>query len=191
MRAFLFKMNKIIGKKIIRYKEIDSTNDEAKRLIKRGLGEGTLIVSGSQTKGKGKPGSAWFSPAEVGAYLSAILRPFKNPKDIASITILGARAVVTAVEKLSGLKAEIKLPNDLILHGKKLGGILVERMASGHLIIGMGVNVNNRAGSFPPEIRKTATSLKIESGRDFDLEEFLNRLISELNKEYLAYLVKI
>ena len=77
------------------------------------------------------------------------------------------------------------------MNDKKASGILVERMASGHLIIGIGVNVNNSVGSFPPEIRNTATSLRIESGRDFDLGEFSNRLISELNKEYLAYLANI
>lgn len=191
MRAFLFNMNIIIGKRIIHYKEIDSTNDEAKRLIKEGLGEGTVILADSQSRGRGKPGSCWFSFPGAGIYLSAIVKPYKNPKDLAPITLVAAESVVSAIEKISGLKAQIKLPNDVFLNDKKVSGILVERMASGHLIIGIGVNVNNSVGSFPPEIRKTATSLRIESSRDFDLGEFLNRLISELNKEYLAYLAKI
>ena len=184
-------MNKIIGKKIIHYKEIGSTNDEAKRLIKEGLGEGAVILTDSQSRGRGKPGSSWFSSPGAGIYLSAIVKPYKYRKDLAPMTLVGAESVVSAIEKIAGLKAQIKLPNDVFLNDKKVSGILVERMASGHLIIGIGVNVNNSAGSFPPEIRNTATSLRIESGRDFDLGGFLNRLISELNKEYLAYLAKI
>jgi BirA family biotin operon repressor/biotin-[acetyl-CoA-carboxylase] ligase len=184
-------MNIIIGKKIIHYKETDSTNDQARRLIKEGLGEGAVILADSQSRGRGKPGSSWFSSPGAGIYLSAIVKPYKNPKDLAPITLVGAESVVNAIEKLSGLKAQIELPNDVFLNNKKVSGILVERMASGHLIIGIGVNVNNSAGSFPSYLKNSATSLRIESGRDFDLGEFSNRLISELNKEYLAYLAKI
>lgn len=181
-------MLNIIGKKIIRYNEIDSTNDEAKRLIIKGVGEGSVIVADSQTKGKGKPGSGWFSPAGVGIYLSAIVKPFKNPKDLAPVTLLGAKAVVSAINNISQLKTDIKLPNDVILNSRKVSGILVERVTSGHIIIGIGVNINIPKESFPVEIRNSATSLKIESRKDFDLQEFLGLLLYDLDKEYLAYL---
>lgn len=181
----------IIGKKIIHYKEIGSTNDEAKRLIKEGVGEGTVIVADSQTKGRGKPGSAWFSPAGVGIYLSVIVKPYKNPADLAPITLLGARAVVNAIKRSTGFDAEIKPLNDVLLKGKKICGILVERIASGHLIIGVGVNVNNSVESFPEDLKNHVTSLMIESGKNYNLQEFVDTLISEIDKEYLAYLAKI
>ena len=184
-------MKNIIGKKIIHYKEIDSTNDEAKRLLRKGIEEGTVIIADRQTKGRGKPGSIWFSPLGVGVYLSVVLKPFKNPKDLAPTTLLGARSVVRTIEKIGGLRSEIKLPNDVMLNGKKVSGILVERRASGYLIIGIGVNVNNPIGSFPDEIRDSATSLKIESNKNYSVQEFIDKLLSEMDKEYLAYLKKI
>lgn len=176
-------------KKIIRYKEIDSTSDEAKRLIKKGALEGTVVVAGTQTKGRGKPGSGWFSPPDVGIYLSVILKPFKNPNDLSSITIIGAEAVVTTIEKLTGIKAEIKLPNDVLINGKKIAGILTERDSSGNLIIGIGVNINNPADSFPADL--TATSLKIETRKEYAIKGFIDSLLAELDREYLAYLGKI
>lgn len=182
---------KIIGKKIIHHGEIDSTSDEARRLVEKGMGEGVVIVADSQTKGRGRPGSIWFSPAGAGIYLSAIVKPHKNPKDLSSITLIGARAVVKVIKKMAGCSAEIKLPNDVMVKGKKISGILVERMASGHLIIGVGLNANNSAPSFPDEIKDSATSLRIETGKNFDLEKLRSCLISELDKEYLAYLAEI
>ncbi len=178
----------IIGKKMIHYREIDSTSAEARRLIGKGLGEGTVIIADSQTAGRGKPGSAWFSPPGVGLYLSAILKPFKNPHDLSSITLLGARAVENTIRKISDLSPEIKLPNDVILKNRKVCGILVERTFSGYLIVGIGVNVNNPALSFPDELKDIATSLKIESNKNYDLPEVIGILISELDREYLAYL---
>lgn len=180
----------IIGKKIIHCPEVDSTQDEAKRLIKKGVSEGTVVVADSQAKGRGRPGNSWYSPLG-GAYLSAVVKPFKNPKDLSPITILGAKAAVSAVEKISNLKVEIKLPNDIIVNSKKAGGVLVERVASGYLIIGIGVNINNEKGSFPKEIENTATSLKIETGRNYETKKFIEILISELDREYLAYLKKV
>ncbi len=183
-------MVKIIGKKIVHYNEIDSTNDEAKRLLGKGLGEGTLVVADSQTKGRGKPGSGWFSPPQ-GVYLSAVVRPYRSPKDLGSITLLGARSVVITIERISQLRADIKLPNDVMINGKKVSGVLVERLSSGYLIIGIGVNINNLPGSFPDELGNSATSLKIESGKNFSQQEFLDQLVSVLDREYLAYLNEI
>ncbi len=184
-------MDKIIGKKIIRYQEITSTNDKAKQLVREGLGEGAVIVTASQTKGRGKPGSAWFSPAGVGLYLSAIVKPFQNPNDLVPITLLGAKAVIEAMKSVSGLSAVIKEPNDVLINGKKICGVLVERLASGEIIIGLGVNVNNDLASFPQELQNKATSMKIEAGNAFNLEQFTQIVIQELDKTYLAYLSEI
>lgn len=178
----------IIGKKIINCKEIDSTNDEAKRLVRQGAGEGLVVLAEAQTKGRGKPGSKWFSPAGEGLYLSAVVKPFKNPQDLALIVLLGARAVVRAVEAVTGLAASIKPPNDVYLNAKKISGILVERLASGHLIIGIGVNLNNSPESFPDELKTKATSLLIETGEKKQVQAFTQTLLTELDRQYLAYL---
>ena len=150
-----------------------------------------MVLADAQTKGKGKPGASWFSPAHTGIYLSAVVKPYINPKDLAPITLLGARAVVSVISKVSGIKAAIKPPNDVLINGKKVCGILVERVASGYLIIGIGVNLNNPAGSFPEKIKDAATSLYIETRQSFAREEFTKLLILALDKEYLAYLGKI
>ncbi len=178
----------IIGRKIINFKEIDSTNDEAKRLIKSGVGEGAVILAEAQTRGRGKPGSGWFSEPGLGICLSAIVQPFKNPNDLGPITQLGARAVVSLIKKVADLEARIKPPNDVLLNDKKISGILVERVQGGHVIIGIGVNINNEADSFPEELRTTATSLLIESGEKFAVKAMAGLLLNELDREYLAYL---
>ena len=180
----------IIGKKIIFYPEIDSTSEEAKRLIKKGAGEGLVIVAEKQTSGRGKPGNQWYSPIG-GVYLSAVVKPFVNPKDISPITILGAQAALASILKIINIKGMIKLPNDVLIRQKKVGGVLVERLASGHLIIGIGVNINNEEGSFPEEIAKTATSFKIETGHKFTVKQVSQTLIEELDAQYLEYLNKV
>lgn len=176
----------IIGKKIIRYKEIDSTNEEARRLIKQGEGEGLVLVADIQTKGRGKPGSRWFSP-KGNIYFSAVVKPHRNPKDLAPITLLGALASRSMISKIAKMPAVIKWPNDLRIHGRKVGGVLVERMASGYLIIGIGINVN----VIPGEVREESTSLKKEARRNFSLLRCRRVLLTELDREYLAYLSKI
>jgi len=174
----------IIGNKIIHYQEIDSTNEEARRLIKKGEGqEGLVLVADRQTRGRGKPGSAWFSP-EGNLYFSVIVKPRRHPKDLAPITLLGALAGRSAIAKVSKLPVVIKWPNDLLINSKKVGGILAERVPSGHLIIGIGINVN----VLPAEVRGSATSLKRESSKSFPIEKISKILILELDKEYLAYL---
>lgn len=145
----------------------------------------------AQTKGKGKPGRSWYSPAGLGIYLSVIVKPYKNPSVLAPITLAAADAVVKTIEKIAGLQAEIKMPNDVMLEGKKLCGILVERVKSGHVIIGIGINVNNLLGSFPAEIAAESTSLAIATGKHFDLAEISCMLMAELENAYLAYLDKI
>lgn len=172
----------IIGRQILRYPSLDSTNAEAKRLIKAGSGsEGLVIIAREQSAGRGKPGSYWFSPSG-GLYLSAIVKPFVDPRELASITQLGARAVVKAVAAVTGLLAEIKLPNDVFIDGKKVCGILVERVGSGEVVIGIGVNIKT---DFSAELKEKAAALNC------DLAGFETALLSQLNDEYLAYLAKI
>lgn len=172
----------IIGKKIIRYKIIDSTNDEAKRLINKGEGEGLVVVAQTQTRGRGKPGSVWLSPSG-NLYLSVVIKPYKNPKDLAPITLLGALAARAMIAKVSKLAAVIKWPNDLLLHGKKVAGILTERLAGGEIIVGIGLNVNTAPNGF--------ASLAGAAKKKFFLPRCFKALLAELDREYLAYLAEV
>lgn len=176
----------IISKKIIKYKKIGSTNDEAKRLIRAGEDEGTVVVAEEQTKGRGKPGSRWFSP-KGNIYLSVIVKPYKNPKKLAPITLMTALAARAMIIKVTNLPCVIKWPNDLLVHGKKVGGILCERLTSGHIIIGIGINVKTT----PNRLKGAATSLRQMTGRKFPLGKCLKVLLAELDREYLAYLAKV
>ncbi|HVN67193.1 MAG TPA: biotin--[acetyl-CoA-carboxylase] ligase, partial [Candidatus Sulfotelmatobacter sp.] len=125
----------IVGKKILHYSTLDSTNAEARRLIKKGEGEGLVVVAGAQAAGRGKPGRRWHSPLG-NVYFSAVLKPYKNPRELAPITLLGALAARAALKKTANLPVVIKWPNDLLVHGRKVGGILTERLTAGQLIVG-------------------------------------------------------
>src|SRR3989339_1403747 len=119
----------VIGNKILRFNNLDSTSDEARRLIDGGKAvEGLVIIADQQTKGRGKPGSNWFSAPCLGLYLSVVLKPYKNPNDLSPLTLLVAQVVVRAIKEYTGLSATIKLPNDVLLNGKKVCGILLERL---------------------------------------------------------------
>lgn len=176
----------IIGKKQLHYKKVDSTSEEARRLIKKGLGEGLVVTADTQTKGRGKPGSRWLSP-KGNLYFSAVIKPYKNPKDLAPITLLGALAARAMIYEAAKLSAVIKWPNDLRVHGKKVGGVLTERLPSGHIIIGIGINV----AVSPRELKSRATSLKAESKKSFHLKRCVEILSRQLDREYLAYLSKV
>lgn len=177
----------IIGKKVIQLKEVDSTSSEARRLVGSGGGEGLVVIAERQTLGRGKPGSAWFSPPG-NLYLSAVIEPFKNPGELAGVTLFSALAARAAILKLAKLPAVIKWPNDLRLRGKKVCGILTERLASGHIIIGIGLNINVTARAFPPELKGSATSLRIETGRQYQLDKCAEVLLALLDQEYRSFL---
>ena len=171
----------------MRLAETGSTNDEARRLIKAGEGEGLAVIAGRQTRGKGKPGSRWFSPAG-NLYLSAVIKPYRNPRDLSAVTLFSALAVRTAIFKLTRLPAVIKWPNDLRLRGKKVAGILTERLAAGHIIIGIGLNVNVTARTLPSELKASAASLRMATGKEYDLNKCAKVLLAALDDEYRAFL---
>ena len=176
----------IIGQRIIHYPAVDSTNEAARRLIKQGLGEGLVVVAERQTKGRGKPGSRWFSP-RGNLYFSAVIEPYKNPRELAPITLIGALAARAVLMRLAKLPVIIKWPNDLQIHGRKVGGILTERLSSGQVIIGIGLNLN----SVPAEVKRTAVSLRQLTGKKYLPRTALRRLNIELDKEYQLFLKRL
>lgn len=152
------------GKKICHFKELGSTNDKAKELALRGAEDGTVVVAEMQKSGRGRLGRTWISP-QGGVYLSIILRPARDAPCLgyAQLTLMGAVAVARAIKKLYGLDARIKWPNDVMLDGKKVCGIVAEASAesgrTGFVIIGIGINADTEPKEFPEELRSTATSL--------------------------------
>ena len=178
----------IINKQQLLFDRIDSTNEEAKRQINKGAGEGLVIIAKEQTAGKGKPGSSWFSAPNLGLYLSIVLKPYKSQNKLSMITQFSANAVIKAIKAMTGLEAVIKPPNDVLLNNKKVCGILVERLHTGELIVGIGLNLYHEKTDFLPELQESATSLYIESK---DKVHVLDKLLECFNQEYLAYLANI
>ncbi|MFA6170430.1 MAG: biotin--[acetyl-CoA-carboxylase] ligase [Candidatus Margulisiibacteriota bacterium] len=175
----------VIGRELFHYPELDSTNEEARRLIKKGKSEGVVVIADRQTKGRGKPGSGWFSPSG-NLYFSAILKPYRSPSDLAPLTLFSALAARAAILDLIDLPVVIKWPNDLLVHGLKVAGILVEGVGDGHLIVGIGINVKTSA--WPPELGGKATSLLMATGKEVSLECLTALLIARLNENYRTFL---
>ena len=155
-----------IGNRLEYFDETDSTNIRARKLAEEGAPHGTLVVADSQRTGKGRRGRAWISPRGVGIWMSLVLRPPICPAGASMLTLVAGMAVVKGVRISTGLKAMIKWPNDAILSGKKICGILTEMSTEEdrirYVITGIGINVN--VSSFPEEIAEKATSLKEELG---------------------------
>lgn len=175
-----------IGKKIIHFNTIDSTNRKAKELAAIGEDEGTVIISEEQTKGRGRLGRDWISPKYKGIWMSLILRPDINPIHASKLTIIGAAAVVMALHEL-GRDSYIKWPNDIILNDKKVCGILTEMNAEldkiNYIILGIGINVNIDEEDFPEQLRDIATSLKNEFGMLVDRKNLIAKILN--NFEFL------
>lgn len=171
------------------FEEIDSTNDFAKKLAAKNLQEGDIIVANYQNKGKGRFNRDWISEKGEGLYFSLILTPYIDINKVTHITFLIGIALCNTINKL-GLNAKIKWPNDIILNGKKVSGILTELTAQveniEYIIAGIGVNVNNII--FNEEIKNKATSLYLESGKFFERREIISDILFEFEKIYKIYL---
>jgi len=172
--------SRLIGAVLIRVDRASSTNDLMRELARSGAAEGTVVVAREQTSGRGRMGRGWISPPG-GLWCSLLLRP-PDPAD-ARIPLTMAVGVAEGVKAACGAGAGLKWPNDLILEGRKLGGILVESMAP-EVIVGIGINVNVDPRSFPPEIAQTATSLSASLGREVDLDALLAAVLEGVEAAY-------
>lgn len=167
---------------------IDSTNSYLKMRAQEGATDGLTAVANEQTRGKGRLGRNFSSPADKGIYLSMLLRPTGDPADIANITALAAVAMVEAIETVSDVRPGIKWVNDIVLNGRKLCGILTEMTVEGetgrvqYAVIGIGVNVSETNEDFPPEIRHIATSLFMETGKRISRAHLAAEMIVRLDK---------
>src|SRR3989475_6524751 len=151
---------KSIGRDIRVFQETTSTNDVVEKLARDGVEEGVVVFAEAQTKGRGRLGRKWISPARKGLWFSVLLRPKLRPQAVTQLTIAAATALVRAIHSATGVTLEIKWPNDIYLHGKKVAGILTEMNAEldtvKYAILGIGVDVNQGANEFPADLRKLA-----------------------------------
>lgn len=179
---------KFIGQNIFVYSETDSTNNRAKD--EHTAPDGSLFIAEIQNHGKGRLGRGWEAPAGVGIWMSILLKPDISPSEVAQITLVAGLAVCRAVNALTTAEAKIKWPNDVVVNGKKICGILTEMSAEinriNHIVCGIGVNVNIK--SFDGELAKKATSLLIETGENYRRAEIVRRILSEFETLYLDFL---
>ena len=180
---------KIIGRQFEYYECLSSTQQELHKLAQAGANEGLVILAESQTNGYGQYERKWFSPPDAGIWMSLLLRPQTPLNQVQPFILMAAEAVTSAILHEIGLTATWKWPNDLLLDGQKVAGILAEaRGGLGHteyLIIGLGLNVNFTNEQFPLELRDLATSLSIKAGRLIDRASLLVRILYELERLYL------
>jgi BirA family biotin operon repressor/biotin-[acetyl-CoA-carboxylase] ligase len=176
---------RLIGADIRHYTRITSTMDVAGQLAREGVKEGTTIVADEQTEGRGRMGRQWVSRAGQSMSLSVILHP--NMGQLTQLNMVASLATVRSITEVTGLKPVIKWPNDILLSGRKVSGILIENIFDGPdlkaAVVGMGINVNLEPSSFP-EIAAVATSLSIEAGGSVSPQLLADRLLHELDGLY-------
>jgi len=179
--------NKFIGKKIYYFDTVSSTMDIAINLGIKAASEGTLVLTESQTKGRGRLGRVWFSPKYKGIYLSLILKPEILPHQASVLTILSAVSICEAIKEAVGLDAQIKWPNDILIYNKKIGGILTEINAETDrirfVVIGIGLNINNDRKA----LISGATSLKSEKKENIDRIELLKEILRKIEINYSIF----
>lgn len=155
-----------VAKEVLYFDTIDSTNTKAQELAEKGYPSGTLVVADKQESGKGRRGRSWVSPSGTGIFMTLMIKPDINPNNASMLTLVAALAVAKAITSVTGEEALIKWPNDIVINGKKVCGILTEMNAQfdyiNHIVVGIGINVHNE--SFPEEISQMASSLTIEAG---------------------------
>jgi BirA family biotin operon repressor/biotin-[acetyl-CoA-carboxylase] ligase len=175
--------SKLLGRKVVHFNATGSTNTVAKQMAEKGVEEGTVVIAESQPHGKGRLGRK-FIAKPGGVYLSVVLKPAIDPMHAPSITLLAAVSVTKALRRI-GLEAVIKWPNDVLVNGKKICGILTEMSAEtdvvNFIILGIGVNVNNEV------LLDTATTVKAELGREVSRVEFVQSLLEMLEEDYITF----
>lgn len=183
---------RMLGRNIVSLEEVPSTQDHAKILSIKGCPEGTLVVAETQSSGRGRMGRPWVSPSG-GLYFTVIFRPRINFEEATRIPLVAGVALVRAMERQASVSLRLKWPNDVMLGEQKVAGILSEMSGEmdrlDWMILGIGVNAATAHSCFPPEIRRTATSLAAESGRKVNRLQLLKDILGELEsllEEYRA-----
>lgn len=180
-----------VAKEVLYFETIDSTNTKAQELAEKGYPSGTLVVADKQESGKGRRGRSWVSPSGTGIFMTLMIKPDINPNNASMLTLVAALAVAKAITSVTGEEAMIKWPNDIVVNGKKVCGILTEMNAQfdyiNHIVVGIGINVHNE--SFPEEISQMASSLMIEAGgKRFHRAQIIAETMSYFEQYYDTFL---
>ena len=180
-----------VGRRIEYRPSVDSTNELARSLARQGAAEGLVVVAEEQTAGRGRRGRAWRSPWGKGVWSTTLLRPAVSPYEAPKMALVAALATAQAIEEATGLAATVKWPNDVLVAGRKVCGILVEMEAELELVrflaVGIGVNANLTPEEIPPEARQYAGSLMTALGRPVDRRALCGALLNRLEAEYLRW----
>jgi BirA family transcriptional regulator, biotin operon repressor / biotin---[acetyl-CoA-carboxylase] ligase len=181
--------NEVIGRDIRVFEETSSTNDVVEKLARDGVKEGVAVFAEAQSKGRGRLGRRWLSLPRQGLWFSVLLRPSLHPQAATQLTVASATALCRAIREQMPLTPEIKWPNDILIGGRKVAGVLTEMGAEldhiKHLTLGIGLDVNMGADEFPPELRKTATSLRAEWGQRVNRIDLAAAILRQLDADYL------
>jgi BirA family biotin operon repressor/biotin-[acetyl-CoA-carboxylase] ligase len=179
---------RIIGRDIRVFQVTTSTNDVAEKLARDGVEEGVVVFAEAQSRGRGRLGRKWLSPAHKGLWFSVLLRPRLSPQAVTQLTVAAATALVRAIRQQVPVMPQIKWPNDVLVNGRKCAGVLTELHgepdAIHHAILGVGVDVNLTHDDFPPDLRATATSLRGETGQPIDRPALAAQILRELDRDY-------
>lgn len=179
-----------VGENLVFLDTVDSTNTRAKQLAEAGAPDGTLVVAESQSAAKGRRGRSWLAPSGTGVWFSLMLRPQIEPEHASMLTLVAAMAVEKGIRDTTGLDGSIKWPNDIVVDGKKVCGILTEMSADmdciNHVVVGIGINANIR--DFPKELQDKATSLLLASGQTVKRAALLNAVLLAWEEYYETFL---
>lgn len=181
------------GKNLEYHESLGSTNVRARLLAEEGAPEGTLVVADAQTAGRGRRGRSWTSPAGKNLYFTILLRPDFIPDKAPMLTLVMALAVQRAIAEISGCKTDIKWPNDIVLNGKKVTGILTEMSVQSdyidNVVIGVGINVKPQ--EFAPELADKAASLEAELGQSISRALLLEKIMEHFERDYALFLKQL
>ena len=169
------------------YRFVDRT-ESTQRLLGEDDPEGAVAVADEQTEGRGRLGRQWLAPAGTSLLVSVLLRPTVEPARLPELSLVAGRACAEAIAEVAGLETEVKFPNDVLVRGRKVAGILAEA-SEGRVVLGVGVNVGQEAGQLPSDARTPATSLRLETGREVDRADLLVALLDHLERRYDEWLL--
>lgn len=182
------------GRAIQLLDQVETTQEVARSLAEEGAPSGTLVIAEEQIGGRGRRGRPWFSPPRKGIWMSMILKPNCSLSFAPQLTLLTAVAVCRAIRKLTGVEAGIKWPNDLLVAGRKICGILIESVGEDgmikYCIVGIGIDVNLDESDIPAELTDVLTSLKMEIGKEINRSLLIASVINELEDLYELYVDK-
>lgn len=182
----------LLGKEIYIYREVSSTNSIAQHMAQFGALDGTIVMSMSQKAGMGRMKRQWSCPPSKGILMSMVLRPELLIQFVPQLTLLCGVVVADTIRKVTGCAAGIKWPNDIVINGKKVCGILAQssfaRGAPSHVIVGVGINVNQTTNQFPLDCRETSTSLRLELGQNVSRFKILEQFIIAWEEHFRCFL---